>query len=145
MQEKTKKAKREQYLRLKKFNFENKKALLEAVSRRKKYLNEQKQARKKEDDWLIANKIGPLEAKENNCTRYFSIKPCTNGHVGLRFVANQRCLICNSRTSAEQKKRQARIFKERLAGFEEITIRIHPLDKEKVLKWVNALSAARLF
>ena len=145
MQEKTKKAKREHYLKLKKFNFENRKALLEAVCTRKKEIKQKMEARKKEDDWLIANKIGPLQAKENNCTRYFSIKPCKNGHVGLRFVANRRCLICNSRANNNEKKLKARKFKERLAGFEEITILIHPDDKERLLKWVNARSAARLF
>lgn len=144
MDEKTKENKRKRYLELKKYHFENRKALLEAVIQRKKELKIKDEKRKAEDDWLIKNKIGPLEATENNCARYFSVKPCKRGHVGLRFVANRRCLICCSIAGKEEKKIKARHMKERIAGFETITIHIHPLDKLRVLKYVEALSTARL-
>ena len=35
------------------------------------------------------------EAKAANETRYFTGKPCKNGHISERFTANRECVACH--------------------------------------------------
>lgn len=39
--------------------------------------------------------INRIAAKEQSLTRYFTGKPCKNGHIFERFVSDGKCLECN--------------------------------------------------
>ena len=43
------------------------------------------------------------EAKANNAKRYFTGKPCVNGHIAERYACNRECVECDHVRKANKK------------------------------------------
>ena len=65
--------------------------------------------------------ISRKHAKTAGLKRYFTGKPCKNGHVVERLVMNKACITCHRATSRQQMRRYAQknpeIFRQRAARY----------------------------
>lgn len=83
--------------------------------------------------------ITRLDAAERGLKRYFSGKPCTNGHESPRFVSNGMCIACLK----DHQQKYRTIANLKTAGLTRITLDIHPDDEKYIRDTVEALRIAR--
>ena len=81
--------------------------------------------------------ISRKEAYERGLTKYFTGKPCVNGHTVQRYVTSGACSSC----AREAQARQLRKYNLELGGLVEVTVRV-PRDAVDTIREVERMLLA---
>ena len=82
-------------------------------------------------------------AAEAGMFKYFTGRPCTRGHLTLRYTKTGGCIACNNIAHQERSKKLREVVSVKQQGLTKVTLHVHPNDVKALTDYCEALATAR--